>query len=248
MSTPTDWTGADIVFLDCDSTMSRIEGIDELALRAGIDVAALTSRAMSGELPLHQVYRERLQLIKPGAEDFAWLAALYGETALPGVAETIAAIQGLGIRVCVISGGLLPSVQPFAVAMGVSSEDVFAVPYPLESAHPLEIACAHPLAANGGKPKVIAEVCARLNIKRSRRLLVGDGAVDLEASSELGLFAGFGAVQVRPQVESEAAVFLRGPGLWAVALHAAGSGRLQELGECSPMVYEYAVSEAQTIL
>ena len=36
----------DLVFFDCDSTLSSIEGIDELASRAGVDVSELTNAAI----------------------------------------------------------------------------------------------------------------------------------------------------------------------------------------------------------
>ncbi|MBT4147320.1 MAG: haloacid dehalogenase, partial [Gammaproteobacteria bacterium] len=44
----------DIIFFDCDSTLSEIEGIDELAERAGCgaEMAALTNAAMNGEVSL----------------------------------------------------------------------------------------------------------------------------------------------------------------------------------------------------
>ena len=47
-----------LVVFDCDSTLSTIEGVDELALRAGVgdEVARLTTAAMAGEVPLDQVY------------------------------------------------------------------------------------------------------------------------------------------------------------------------------------------------
>ena len=51
------------VVFDCDSTLSAIEGVDELAGEKRDEVEALTRRAMNGELSLDQVYGERLDLI-----------------------------------------------------------------------------------------------------------------------------------------------------------------------------------------
>ncbi|HJM40586.1 MAG TPA: HAD-IB family phosphatase [Planctomycetota bacterium] len=240
---PSDWKGADVVFLDCDSTLSSIEGIDELALRREVDVAHLTARAMAGELPLDSVYGERLRLIHPTDSDLNWLAERYWETRLPGALETVSALQGMGIRVCVVSGGLLPAVQPFAERLGVAFSDIYAVPYPLDSSDPIAEACAHPLAKNGGKPIVVEEACGE-DMPKECRMLVGDGVSDLEASPVLGLFVGFGAIEARSRVHAEAPAFLGGPGLWAVALYAAGPSRLETLRKTAPKVYEYAVSEA----
>ena len=49
---------------DCDSTLSRVEGIDEIA-RGRKDVADLTKAAMDGAVPLDQVYGKRLELVRP---------------------------------------------------------------------------------------------------------------------------------------------------------------------------------------
>ncbi len=239
---PEAWDGADLLFLDCDSTLSTIEGIDELARRRGVDVAALTAQAMDGELPMDQVYRRRLERIHPTAEDFAWLAVEYRRTLVEGAAEVVAALLELGVACHVISGGLEPAVAPFAAELGIPGDRVHAVPYPLEASDPVGVACAHPLSRNGGKPETVAAVCAD-GPPRARRMLVGDGSSDLEAASEVGLFVGFGGVEDRARVRREAAVFLRGPGLWAVAALAAGPGRLDALASTAPRVHDGAVRD-----
>ncbi len=236
---PAGWEGADAVFFDCDSTLSTLEGIDELARRRGVDVAELTNRAMDGELPMDRVYAARLELILPDAEDFAWLARRYGATAVPGAAEVVASLQGLGVACHVVSGGLRPAILPFAAELGIPPERVHAVPYPLDAADPVAVAAAHPLARNGGKPAVVAEVCAG-GPPRARRLLVGDGSSDLEAAAEVGLFVGFGGVVDRPRVAAAARVHLRAPGLWAVAALAAGPARAAALASAAPEVHDAA--------
>jgi phosphoserine phosphatase len=183
----------DLVFFDCDSTLSTIEGIDELAVRAGVNVKALTDAAMAGELPLADVYRKRLELINPTSADFAWLAQRYAETALPDTAEVIGQLQNMGVACHVISGGLFPGVAPFAETLGIQLQ--------------------HPLARNGGKPEIVAAVGATLGIPQARRLLIGDGVSDLEARSAVGIFVGFGGVVTRQEVFEKADVFLNKPHL-----------------------------------
>ena len=53
-----------VVCFDCDSTLSKIEGIDELAKLAGLgeEMARLTDAAMNGVVPLEAVYEKRLSL------------------------------------------------------------------------------------------------------------------------------------------------------------------------------------------
>jgi len=55
------WLASDLIIFDCDSTLSLIEGIDELGRLAGqeSEIAALTKRTMDGDLPLESVYERR---------------------------------------------------------------------------------------------------------------------------------------------------------------------------------------------
>ncbi|MDP7062375.1 MAG: HAD-IB family phosphatase [Planctomycetota bacterium] len=211
MSLPKGWLGAKIVFFDCDSTLASIEGIDELAALRGADVAALTDAAMAGEIPLDAVFRKRLEIIAPTAANLDQVVSLYWQQRLLDAASTIAALQESGIHCHVISGGLLPAVAPFAERLGFDHSAIHAVPFPLTD-QPLEqaidIACAHPLARDGGKPEVIASVCAELGIAPQHAMLVGDGASDLEASAGIGLFVGFGGFVTRDKVRHESQVFL----------------------------------------
>lgn len=223
VSLPKGWLGAKIVFFDCDSTLAAIEGIDELAALRGADVAALTAAAMAGEIPLDAVFRRRLEIIAPSAADLEQVAALYWLQRLPDAADTIAALQESGVACHVISGGLFPAVAPFAEKLGFGRNAIHAVPFPradqgLSSA--IDIACAHPLARDGGKPDIIAAVCADLGIDPQYAMLVGDGASDLEASSDIGLFVGFGGFVTRDKVHLEAEIFLDQPSL-APILHIA---------------------------
>ena len=57
----------DAVCFDCDSTLSRIEGINELARRAGCEaeIASLTEAAMNGDTPLEEIYGKRLDILQP---------------------------------------------------------------------------------------------------------------------------------------------------------------------------------------
>jgi phosphoserine phosphatase len=237
---PPSYRGADVVFFDCDSTLSTIEGVDELARRRGVDVARLTADAMAGLIPLNEVYAARLERIAPTTEDFIWLADLYAQTEVPGARAAIEALSSLGIDCHVISGGLLPAVQPFALALGIAPDRVHAVPYPVDHADPAAVAIAHPLARNGGKPEVVAQVCTN-GPARERRMIVGDGSSDLEARVETGLFVGFGGVEAREKVREGADLFLESEGLWAVAGLAAGPDRFAELEDVAPRTHHQSM-------
>ncbi|HYD52693.1 MAG TPA: HAD-IB family phosphatase, partial [Gemmatimonadaceae bacterium] len=119
------------VILDVDSTLSGIEGIDWLARRRGGDlgarIAELTDRAMNGEIALDAVYGERLALVRPTAAELDALGEAYRAATSPGAVETIAALARAGVRVVVVSGGILHAILPLARMLGVPERDVHAV-------------------------------------------------------------------------------------------------------------------------
>ena len=69
---PATQRGVKLFFIDCDSTLSTIEGIDELARGKGGDVFArvveLTHAAMNGEIPIGEVFPRRMEMIRPDRE------------------------------------------------------------------------------------------------------------------------------------------------------------------------------------
>jgi phosphoserine phosphatase len=197
----------DRLWFDCDSTLSTIEGIDELgALRPGVaaEIAELTRRAMAGEIPLAAVYGRRLALIRPTRREVAAVARRYAETLVPHARDVVAALGFLGKDVGVISGGLLPAVLGAAEALGIPAAKVRAVDLRFDAAG--EYAGfdeTSPLARSGGKTEVLGATKGS-----GKSALVGDGATDLEAASAVDLFVGFGGVAAREAVKRGAPVYL----------------------------------------
>ncbi len=120
------------VIFDCDSTLSAIEGIDELAAGHREAIAALTDAAMRGEVPLEAVYGQRLELIRPNRDSVDALAAQYIAAAVPDAHATIQALLERGVRVKILSGGLRQAILPFAAWLGVAADDVAAVDAPVQ--------------------------------------------------------------------------------------------------------------------
>lgn len=202
------------VWFDCDSTLSAIEGIDELAaLRdEGIrgEIVRLTERAMAGEIALEAVYGLRLARIAPTRDECDRIGALYVERVLPDAARVIAALGVLGKSVGIVSGGLLPPVMRLATALGVARERVLAVGIAFGSdGRYAGFDASSPLARSGGKPIVLA---ARPSVERPLAM-VGDGSTDLETASVVDRFVGFGGVARRAAVVAGATCFADGPGL-----------------------------------
>jgi len=119
-----------IAFFDCDSTLTTIEGIDELARLKGQYeyIADLTRRAMDGEIKLEEVFAARLDLLRPTRADLRRIAPAYREMAVPDAKEAIVALRSIGCDVIIVSGGLLPAVQEFARSLGLPGRNVRAVP------------------------------------------------------------------------------------------------------------------------
>lgn len=202
------------VWFDCDSTLSTIEGVDELGNARDPEtlaaVAELTNRAMSGELALADVYAARLGRLAPTRAECEALGARYVETLVPDARLVVDALTHLGKRVGIISGGLLPPVAALADSLGVPSTRVFAVPihFAADGSY-LHFDATSPLARNGGKVEVLA---ARPPDERPIAF-VGDGITDLEAAPVVDRFVGFGGVARRPAVEDRAEHYATGPGL-----------------------------------
>jgi phosphoserine phosphatase len=196
-----------IVF-DCDSTLSRIEGIEELAHECRDQVSELTAQAMDGLLPLEQAYGARLDLISPMLSAVEAVGDLYLREALPNAAELVAALHALDKRVVIVSGGLLPAVRPFARALGIEAQDrVHAVDINFDSeGRYIGFDEASPLARSGGKISILRSIS--LAAGAGQVAFIGDGATDLEAAGEVARFIAFGGVVRRPAVFDAAKVTL----------------------------------------
>jgi len=200
------------VFFDCDSTLSRIEGIEELGAgpRRG-DVERLTAAAMAGEIPLEDVFARRLDLLQPTADAIERLGRRYIAERVPAVEHVIASLRRAGVELRIISGGLRPAILPLARFLGFAEEDVAAVDVRFDAGGAYAgFDEASPLARSGGKVSVIL---AWHGTTSAPRLLVGDGATDAEARVAVDAFVAFAGVADRPAVVARADHVIRGPGL-----------------------------------
>lgn len=105
---------------DMDSTMIGQECIDELADYAGLkpQIAAITERAMQGELDFEAALRERVALLE-GLEETAISACLAERiTPAPGAATLVATLAALGTRTVLVTGGFHHFADPVAAMLG----------------------------------------------------------------------------------------------------------------------------------
>lgn len=195
------------VIFDCDSTLSAIEGIDELAGIHRDAIAALTDSAMRGDLPLESVYGARLALLRPDRASIKALGVQYIAAAVPGARETVSALRSHEVQVRILSGGLRQAIIPFAAWLGLDAADVEAVDLRFDA----DGGYAgwderSPLARSGGKRVVAASLAALLP---RPILMVGDGITDLEARPAVDRFVAFAGVVDRPEVTGAADAVLR---------------------------------------
>ena len=231
------WRPYAVTLFDCDSTLSAVEGIDELAdeHEHRDQIANLTEQAMDGELPLEEVYGRRLSLVKPTRGDLRAVTTRYKSHAVPGAREVIAALAATETETWIVSGGLLEPVTEFATWLGVPPDRVRAV-----GAHfdPLDgewwNGSTQPrytdhdrseLTTSDGK----AEIIRRSVTSPGRRLLVGDGVSDLAAADEVDLFVAYAGVAARPAVVDAAPVVVTSSSLAPVLALAIGPARVREL-------------------
>ena len=125
-----------LIFFDCDSTLSSIEGIDELGRARGLEVfklvEALTNQAMNGEVPIGEVFGRRMEIIRPDRATADAVAQLYVDTMVPGVIEVVAGLKADGWTPVILSGGFAPLIRPLAKVIGI--DHVEAVPLYFDAA------------------------------------------------------------------------------------------------------------------
>ena len=208
----------DAVAFDCDSTLSSVEGIDELARRAGLgrEMARLTADAMEGRVALEKIYGQRLDQIRPSRTAIRLLGELYVRRIVPGARTTIATLKGLGKKVYVVSGGIRQAVEHLAEHLGIPAEDVFAVDVHHDEHGQYEgFDTKNPLARSGGK----VTVCQKIAKQDGTTVLVGDGMTDLEVMSKGIDFVAYGGAVERPTVKAEAPLYLAGPTMSPLLKH-----------------------------
>lgn len=190
-----------LFFLDCDSTLSSIEGIDELARAKGdnvfAQVEALTNAAMNGDVPIHDVFARRLEMISPDRATAEHVASLYVETVLPGMIDFVREIKAAGWLPVILSGGFAPLILPLARLLGI--DHVEAVPLEFhEDGSYASYGADYPTTRNLGKNEVIREW--KQAMLPERVVMMGDGISDLETKPDVDAFIGFGVVVKRPRV------------------------------------------------
>ena len=187
---------------DMDSTMIQQECIDELADYAGLKthIAAITERAMRGEIAFEPALRERVALLE-GLPVSVVEEVLRDRIKLtPGARTLIATMRANGARTCMVSGGFTLFTQPIAVLIGF--DQTRANTLTIIDGHKLAGTVAEPIFGRDGKRAVLIELRQEMGIGKDETMAIGDGANDMDMIAEAGLGVAYHA---KPKVAAAAA-------------------------------------------
>ncbi len=172
---------------DMESTMNGQECIDELADYAGLKprIAAITERAMRGEIAFEPALRERVALLKglPAAIVEEIIASRIGLT--PGARPLLATMRKHGTRTCLVSGGFTLFVDKIATMIGFDESRSNVLQ--LDPDGRLNGLVAEPIFGRDHKRATLIELRDRLGLAREQTMATGDGANDLDMIAEAGL-------------------------------------------------------------
>ena len=199
-----------LLCLDCDSTLSSIEGIDELARLRGPgrfqQVEEMTSQAMDGAIPIEEVFGRRLDIIQPTEADVAAIGRKYVETVEPTAKATIAALGAKGWTPVILSGGFRQAIRPLADFLGIARVEAVDLRFNPDGSY-AGFDSYYPTTRSGGKPEVI--IALKKEFSPEKTVMVGDGSSDLEAMPYVDSFVGFGRYADRYAVRVSAGSFIR---------------------------------------
>ncbi|HSI40685.1 MAG TPA: phosphoserine phosphatase SerB [Xanthobacteraceae bacterium] len=191
-----------LLLADMDSTMIGQECIDELADYAGVKahVAAITERAMRGEIAFEPALRERVALLRgmPVAVVEAVIAERIRLTA--GGPELVRTMRANGATAVLVSGGFTLFTGPIGRRIGFDADRANTL---LVEDDRFTGMVAEPILGRQAKLDALMELRTALELNHGDTLAVGDGANDLAMLGEAGLGVAFHA---KPQVASAAQI------------------------------------------
>jgi phosphoserine phosphatase len=172
---------------DMDSTMIGQECIDELAEYVGLKshVAAITERAMRGEIEFEPALRERVALLR--GLDIAVIQDVLNKriTLSPGARTLVATLKAHGTHTCLVSGGFTLFTDPVAALIGFDKSRGNKLV--IAEGHKLAGSVAEPIFGRDGKRTTLIELRQALSLAKEETMAVGDGANDIDMIAEAGL-------------------------------------------------------------
>lgn len=191
-----------ILIADMDSTMIGQECIDELAEEAGLrgHVAAITARAMNGEIAFEPALRERVALLKGLPLSVIDKVISTRISLTPGGPELVRTMRKHGAYTALVSGGFTSFTKRIAEMIGFNEDRANRLH---DDGGHLTGTVAEPILGREAKVEKLVEIADRLGLSPQDAIAVGDGANDLGMIK----LAGTGvALHAKPAVAAEASV------------------------------------------
>lgn len=188
-----------LLLADMDSTMIRQECIDELAALAGVGehVAAITARAMNGELDFEAALNERVGLLRDLPEEVITRVWQERITFMPGGHLLVATMRAHGAYAALVSGGFTSFTEKVAQALGFDEHRANTL---LAEGGKLTGQVARPILGKQAKLDALLDLSTRLGIDPAQAIAVGDGANDLAMLHRAGMGV---ALHAKPSVAAE---------------------------------------------
>ena len=175
-----------LLVADMDSTIISCECLDELADFAGLkaEIAAVTERAMAGEIPFEAALTERVARL--AGLDLGVLQRTYDERVRlnPGARTLARTMTAHGARCVLVSGGFEFFTERVAEVAGFAAHRANRL---IDDGARLTGAVAQPILGREAKLAALVEEAAALGLDLSQTLAVGDGANDLAMIEAAGL-------------------------------------------------------------
>ena len=183
-----------LVVMDVDSTLIQGEVIEMLAEHTGrrAEVAAVTERAMRGELDFADSLRERVAALEGLPESV--LDDVYAAIELaPGARTLVRTLKRLGFRFAIVSGGFSHITDRLATDLGID----YAASNTLEIADGrLTGKVLGEIVDRPGKAVALRRFADAAGVPLSQTVAIGDGANDLDMLAAAGLGVAFNAKPV----------------------------------------------------
>src|SRR3989440_10050098 len=175
-----------LLVADMDSTMIGQECIDELADYAGLKahVAAITERAMRGEIAFEPALRERVALLK--GLPVAVVEEVIGKriTLTPGARTLVATMRANGALTCLVSGGFTLFTSRIGAMIGFDEHRGNTL---IVEDGKLAGSVAEPVLGRGAKLATLIELREHLGLAPQETLAAGDGANEIPMLQSAGL-------------------------------------------------------------
>ena len=190
-----------LLIADMDSTIIGCECLDELADEAGIkpEIAAITERAMRGEILFEPALRERVGLLK--GLPLTALEATYKRAVKlnPGAKALVATMKRNGARALLVSGGFTFFTTRVAREAGFDEQYANVL---LDDGAALTGKVREPILGREAKLETLKAAVAKLRITADDALAVGDGANDLAMIQHAGLGVAYHAKPIVAEAAS----------------------------------------------